>query len=397
MTCCATFPRIGASVPAAWRIRHAAGRDLCAGLLHRRPIPDAQAGHRPARWHAGHADRAHPRRQQPSQDSLQQAQEIIETRVNGLGVSGSEVVIDGDNLVITVPGDDSSQARSLGHTAQLYIRPVLSVAAPQRQGRRRRADGTGPGRARRPRHGGPRRADPGAPRPPTRRPEPPAPASGIATPPAARAARRQRRPPPAGAGRSRRAQQQASGDRRTPRRCGRAPIRGAAAGDGDLDCTTPDPLAGNDDPTLPLVACSHGRRPRCICSARADHRRPGDRRRDVGLQLAAVAPRGQTWSSSPSGSRHLGRVHLSETSASRPRSCSTRRWSARRWCRGHAGRQRAPRSRATSPASSAQGTRQHPEVRLAAAVVPDLRGRDRVGDARPGLAAGGSARRRRSA
>ncbi|RZL67097.1 MAG: protein translocase subunit SecD, partial [Rhodococcus sp. (in: high G+C Gram-positive bacteria)] len=42
----------------------------------------------------------------PSQDSLKQAQEIIETRVNGLGVSGSEVVVDGDNLVITVPGDD---------------------------------------------------------------------------------------------------------------------------------------------------------------------------------------------------------------------------------------------------------------------------------------------------
>ena len=43
----------------------------------------------------------------PTQDSLRQAQQIIETRVNGLGVSGSEVVVDGDNLVITVPGDDS--------------------------------------------------------------------------------------------------------------------------------------------------------------------------------------------------------------------------------------------------------------------------------------------------
>ncbi|OOL30023.1 preprotein translocase subunit SecD, partial [Rhodococcus rhodochrous] len=61
----------------------------------------------------------------PSQDSLRQAQQIIETRVNGLGVSGSEVVIDGDNLVITVPGDDSSQARTLGQTARLYIRPVI--------------------------------------------------------------------------------------------------------------------------------------------------------------------------------------------------------------------------------------------------------------------------------
>lgn len=37
----------------------------------------------------------------PTRDALNQAQEIITSRVNGLGVSGSEVVIDGDNLVIT--------------------------------------------------------------------------------------------------------------------------------------------------------------------------------------------------------------------------------------------------------------------------------------------------------
>ena len=38
---------------------------------------------------------------EPSRESLMQAQEIISSRVNGLGVSGSEVVIDGNNLVIT--------------------------------------------------------------------------------------------------------------------------------------------------------------------------------------------------------------------------------------------------------------------------------------------------------
>lgn len=70
----------------------------------------------------------------PSKDSLTKAQEIIENRVNGLGVSGSEVVIDGDNLVITVPGEDSQQARTLASTAKLYIRPVLnSAAAPSAQ------------------------------------------------------------------------------------------------------------------------------------------------------------------------------------------------------------------------------------------------------------------------
>ena len=41
-------------------------------------------------------------------------------------MSGSEVVVDGDNLVITVPGSDGSEARNLGQTARLYIRPVLN-------------------------------------------------------------------------------------------------------------------------------------------------------------------------------------------------------------------------------------------------------------------------------
>ena len=61
----------------------------------------------------------------PSRESLNQAQEIISSRVDGLGVSGSEVVVDGDNLVITVPGNDGNEARNLGQTARLYIRPVI--------------------------------------------------------------------------------------------------------------------------------------------------------------------------------------------------------------------------------------------------------------------------------
>ncbi|WP_369805792.1 hypothetical protein [Mycobacterium sp. 1165178.9] len=51
---------------------------------------------------------------------------MIGARVNGLGVSGSEVVVDGDNLIITVPGNDGNEARNLGQTARLYIRPVLN-------------------------------------------------------------------------------------------------------------------------------------------------------------------------------------------------------------------------------------------------------------------------------
>ncbi|OBH20750.1 protein translocase subunit SecD [Mycolicibacter terrae] len=62
----------------------------------------------------------------PTRDALNQAQQIISARVNGLGVSGSEVIIDGNNLVITVPGSDGNEARTLGQTARLYIRPVIS-------------------------------------------------------------------------------------------------------------------------------------------------------------------------------------------------------------------------------------------------------------------------------
>jgi preprotein translocase subunit SecD len=70
----------------------------------------------------------------PTREALNQAQQIISARVNGLGVSGSEVVIDGDNLVITVPGSDSSEARNLGQTARLYIRPVVDVVPVPQQG-----------------------------------------------------------------------------------------------------------------------------------------------------------------------------------------------------------------------------------------------------------------------
>ena len=67
----------------------------------------------------------------PSRESLAQAQKIIFARVNGLGVSGSEVVVDGDDLVITVPGTDGNEARNLGQTARLFIRPVIQAVPAQ--------------------------------------------------------------------------------------------------------------------------------------------------------------------------------------------------------------------------------------------------------------------------
>ncbi|RII18621.1 preprotein translocase subunit SecD [Streptomyces sp. YIM 130001] len=56
---------------------------------------------------------------------------IIERRVNGLGVSEAEVQTQGDrNIIVNIPrGTDEKQAREqVGTTAQLYFRPVLTVA-----------------------------------------------------------------------------------------------------------------------------------------------------------------------------------------------------------------------------------------------------------------------------
>lgn len=68
--------------------------------------------------------------EEPPREQLEQAKQIIEERVNGLGVSGAEVVLDGTNLTITVPGQEGEQARSLGQTAQLRFREVLAGPVP---------------------------------------------------------------------------------------------------------------------------------------------------------------------------------------------------------------------------------------------------------------------------
>jgi preprotein translocase subunit SecD len=67
----------------------------------------------------------------PTRDQLVQAKEIIDRRVNGIGVSGAEVVQDGNNLVITVPGNQGEQAKSLGQTAKLRFRKVIGSAPVQ--------------------------------------------------------------------------------------------------------------------------------------------------------------------------------------------------------------------------------------------------------------------------
>ncbi|HEX5493635.1 MAG TPA: protein translocase subunit SecD [Mycobacteriales bacterium] len=67
----------------------------------------------------------------PAKAELETARQIIERRVNGLGVAEAEVVTQGnDNIVISVPGSRGDQAKQLGTTAKLRFRPVIVNATP---------------------------------------------------------------------------------------------------------------------------------------------------------------------------------------------------------------------------------------------------------------------------
>jgi preprotein translocase subunit SecD len=66
-----------------------------------------------------------------NETNMKTAVGIIERRVNGLGVSEAEVQTQGEkNIIVNIPkGTNSEQARKqVGTTAQLYFRPVLTVA-----------------------------------------------------------------------------------------------------------------------------------------------------------------------------------------------------------------------------------------------------------------------------
>jgi preprotein translocase subunit SecD len=229
----------------------------------------------------------------PSRDALSQAQQIISARVNGLGVSGSEVVVDGDNLVITVPGSDGSQARNLGQTARLFIRPVLNsmpAQSAQPKPAPHQPAGTPPGAppgAGGPAPGGPAPAgqpgavappaqpaspgQPGAqPRPYPQEPTPiptpppgpaPSPAPGPAPPapgvPASSApagdapSADQPAPPDARKDLAERIAQEKKWRQNTSQYIEMVALQFEAT-----RCDKDDILAGNDDPTLPLVSCS---------------------------------------------------------------------------------------------------------------------------------------------
>ncbi len=214
----------------------------------------------------------------PSAESLKLARTIIENRVNGIGVAGSEVVTSGQNLVITVPGNDGGQAKSLGQTAQLYFRGVVNeVAATPPQAPATPAPTPVPGTA--------APASPPTATPPTTTPPAvttPAPAPTTAAPkPQGRVLPAQAPTTPVAPPTTPAA---------SPTTSVPAPIPGSAADKvaaeiavakaqrqstdpaaqqqalAALDCTKPDVLAGNDDPTLPLITCGTDNQAKYILS-----------------------------------------------------------------------------------------------------------------------------------
>ena len=205
----------------------------------------------------------------PPRDQLVQAQQIIEQRVNGLGVSGAEVVLDGNNITITVPGDAGEQARSLGQTAQLRFRPVIGQPVPAAPAPAPPMGATARTR-RHPRPGAtsapavpptPAPTPQGAADParqpvkpvaysvPLQAPEPhagPAAHAGPASPPRPRRPGRRRPPTPSSPRRS-----------RPPRPSSRAPTRPPSRSRcRRWTAASPTRSRGYDDPALPLVTCN---------------------------------------------------------------------------------------------------------------------------------------------
>ncbi len=61
--------------------------------------------------------------------NLEQAKRIIDKRINALGVAESEVTIQGNTILVQIPGvkDKDRALKLVGQTAELQFRPVLAV------------------------------------------------------------------------------------------------------------------------------------------------------------------------------------------------------------------------------------------------------------------------------
>lgn len=189
----------------------------------------------------------------PTREQLTQAKEIIDRRVNGIGVSGAEVLADGNNLIITVPGSEGEQAKSLGQTAKLRFRKVVQgvPAAPPPQ----------PSPTTTPPSGTTATTPPDANPPATTTPSPqgrpmpaqqPAPPSGAPTPTTAPSTPTTTFEAPQGP-----ADPKAAAEiqkLRETRQSTDPNIQQQALA--MLDCSAEDPLLGFDDANLPLVTCA---------------------------------------------------------------------------------------------------------------------------------------------
>ncbi len=72
-----------------------------------------------------------PAGQPVTQNSLAQARQIIENRINGSGVTASTVQVQGnDQLVVSIPGGTTTDVARLGKAAQLNFRPLIAPAVP---------------------------------------------------------------------------------------------------------------------------------------------------------------------------------------------------------------------------------------------------------------------------
>ena len=102
LTIAIAFGALGTTLALGWGPK--LGLDLAGGL---------SVVYKPA-THASKAD-------------MQEVVTILNNRVNGLGVSGAEVNLQGKNVVVSVPGVKNARAvlAAVGQTAQLLFRPVL--------------------------------------------------------------------------------------------------------------------------------------------------------------------------------------------------------------------------------------------------------------------------------
>jgi preprotein translocase subunit SecD len=212
----------------------------------------------------------------PDPDQLDEARKVIDNRVNKIGVAGAEVIRDGQQIIITVPGEGGDQAKTLGQTGKMNFRPVVTSTSaappPQQQNQPPPSSGTNPP----PTAGAPSTAPPqGQGRP---APAPAAQPTTPAQPPAGQA------DPTADCVKYKQDLDQYTADTKAKKqssiessvlvgeakKCRQNPLLAPKA-DGTvqadptiqqvalatLDCAknAQDPLAGNDEPNLPVAAC----------------------------------------------------------------------------------------------------------------------------------------------